>query len=118
MGNDYAVGVLDHRVNDALGMNDNLNAFRFEIKKPAGLDNFQAFIHQRRRVNGNFLAHRPVWVMRGFFNRDIREVLSLTERASRASQNDIGFTSSFFGRADKTLENGIVFAVNRHENST
>lgn len=32
MGNDYAVGVLDHRVNDALGMNDNLNAFRFEIK--------------------------------------------------------------------------------------
>lgn len=32
LGNDYAVGVLDHRVNDALGMNDNLNAFRFEIK--------------------------------------------------------------------------------------
>ena len=118
MRNDYSVGILNHRMDDALGMNDNLNAFRLEIKKPASLDNFQALIHQRRRVNGNFLAHRPVRMMRSFFNRDIGKVLSLTERPARASQKDIGFTSGFLGRSDKTLKNSIVFAVDRHENST
>lgn len=32
MRNDYSVGILNHRMDDALGMNDNLNAFRLEIK--------------------------------------------------------------------------------------
>ncbi len=51
-------------------MNDDIDAVGLHIELPTGLDDFQALIHHRRRVDGDFLSHLPVGMLQGLRNAD------------------------------------------------
>src|SRR6266478_4045632 len=51
------INKLDHRVDDTFWVDDDVDAVIWNTKKPVGFEYLQAFIHQRRRVYGNFRPH-------------------------------------------------------------
>ena len=50
---------LDHRVDDALRMDDHVDAVHVDAEEPAGLDHFQALVEERGGVDGDLAAHVP-----------------------------------------------------------
>ena len=45
------VGVVDHRMDHALRMDDHLDHVRRRARQPVGLDDLQALVHRRRRID-------------------------------------------------------------------
>src|SRR3990167_3570704 len=63
-------------MDDALGVDEDLDVFDIDIKKPAGLDDLQAFVHQGGGVDGDIFAHVPVGV--------IQSLSGVTAQSSRS----------------------------------
>ncbi len=55
-----AVDVLDQRVDDALGMDDDLDRLGRDVEQPVRLDHLEALVHHRRRVDRDLASHHPV----------------------------------------------------------
>src|SRR5260370_1112882 len=47
-------------MNRGLGMHDDVNLVRAHAKEPARFDDFEAFVHHRRGINGDAVSHAPV----------------------------------------------------------
>ena len=60
-----AVHELDERVDQALGMDDDIDVLVGDIVEPVGLDDLQALVHERGRVDGDLGAHVPGRVGQG-----------------------------------------------------
>jgi hypothetical protein len=59
LGDDAVVGELDHAVDDALRMHDDLDLVHRHVEEPLGLDHFEAFVEERGAVDGDLAAHGP-----------------------------------------------------------
>ena len=59
LGDNRAVGIFDHGMNNALGMDDDFDAFARGIEQPMRLDHFEALVHQRGRIHRDLLPHLP-----------------------------------------------------------
>ena len=59
---DRMILILDHRVNDALAVQNDIDLVIGQIEEVMRLDHLKAFIHHRRTVNRNAPAHVPVGV--------------------------------------------------------
>ena len=75
LGEHRAVGEFDHRVDDALWMNHDVDAFHADAKKPASFDHFQAFVEQGCRVDGDLRAHFPGRVLEGLGESDLCDLI-------------------------------------------
>ena len=47
---------------DRLRMNDDRNLVGVKAEEPPRLDNFETLVHQGRRIDRYFVAHRPIWM--------------------------------------------------------
>ena len=50
---------LDHRVDDRLRVNDDVDFVGADAEQPVRLDHLESLVHQRRRVDGDLAAHPP-----------------------------------------------------------
>ena len=69
-----AVHELDGGVDDRLRMDHDVDRSYGNIVEPAGLDDLQALVGERRRVDGDLGAHRPGRVAERLLRRDRGEV--------------------------------------------
>ena len=98
----------------ALGMNHNLDLIGLEIEQPR-LDDFQGFVHQRRRVDADLRADFPGRVLQCILGRDMGQFFSgsPSERAAGRREDDsadLPPRPRFEG-----LEDGRVYAVDRQD---
>ena len=116
MGQRRTIDVLHHGVNDGLGVYHHVNAVNAEAKESGGLEYFETFVHERRRVDRNLRPHGP----RGVCERvGFRHVLQFaqtlrTKRAARRRQEQSLHRAIPVGRisSSQTLVNGTVLGVN------
>ncbi len=59
LGDDAVVGELDHAVDDALRMDDDLDLVHGHVEEPFGLDHLQALVEERGAIDGDFPSHGP-----------------------------------------------------------
>jgi len=85
---DRAVDKLDQRVDDALVMDEHVDAFERQAKEPVRLDDFKALVHQRGGVDGDLGAHGPRRMAQRLGRCDRGEGLgrTVTEGAARSGQ--------------------------------
>ena len=69
LGQDRAVAHLDQGMDDALGMDEDVEPVRLEVEQPAGLDELQPLVHQRGRIDGHLAAHLPAGMAEGLGGR-------------------------------------------------
>ncbi len=74
-----AVDQRDHAVDDRLRVHDDVDALVRDAEQMVGLDDLEALVHQRRRVDRDLAAHLPRRVLERLIDRD---VLQLGARAS------------------------------------
>ena len=75
LGYDRAVAKLDEGVDQALGMDDDIDGLIGHIKQPVRFYNFQPFIGQCSAVYGHFGPHIPVWVLEALLSCYMEELL-------------------------------------------
>ncbi len=71
LGDDGAIHVFHHGMDDALRVNLDSDLFNGHIEKPVGLDHFESFVHERGGVDGDLFPHLPVGMMEGIFDRHL-----------------------------------------------
>ena len=92
-------------------MNDHFDAFGRDVKKVARLDHFEALVHERRAVDADLAAHRPVGVRDRLRGRDAREVLAAAEGTARGGEPELHAGAFHCGNTLQALKDGAVFAV-------
>lgn len=105
-------------MDDALGVDDDIDASHFDIEEPAGLDHFEAFIEERCGVDGDFAAHVPCGVLEGLFEGGGGDLIRgpCAEGAAAGGEDeaaDVGW-----GAAVEALEDGVVFTVDGEDADT
>ena len=118
-----AVPVFNHRMNNALRVDDDTDLLQRQVKQPAGLDHLEALVHHRGGVHRYLAAHVPVGVCAGLLGRDRAQVLERQhpERSARCRQHDLPDTARrmpggvVIGHA---LQDGVVFAVDGQQHGT
>ena len=107
-----AVAELDKGMHNALTVNHDMNLFQREAVKAHGLNDFQALVHERGAVHGDFRAHAPVGMFQGVGGCHGRHFLPsfAVEGAARTGQNQpLDFPHVL--RDAEALENGGVFGI-------
>ena len=100
-------------MNNALGVNQHVDRRFQNAEQPPGLDDFQPFVHHRRRVNGDFFPHRPIGVPQGLCGRHCRHFFpGGMEKRTTGGRQDDPFNVFRPGPLD-TLENRTMFRVHR-----
>ena len=79
-----AVAELYGTVDNALRMDEHLYLISRNAKQPFRLNHLKAFVHQRRRVDGNLRTHIPCGMTQGIGSGDGLDLLIIeqTERAA------------------------------------
>src|SRR6266568_524883 len=100
-----------HRVHDRLRVHDDVDAARLDVEEPARLDHLEALVHERRRVDGDLVAHRPVGVLQGAGRRHRgqlpgRDGPERTAGRGEEEPPDVGVVVP-----DERLEDGAVLRV-------
>ena len=92
-------------------MDDDFHLRFGHAEKPAGLDDFKPFIHERRRIDGDFAAHVPCRMFQRLFRRDGGQidVWTFVERPPRTRENDA--VDGIRRMLVNALENGAMFAI-------
>ena len=110
-----SIDEFDHRVHDRLRVHDDVDLVGPQAEQPVGLDDLEAFVHQRRRINRDLAAHAPGRMFQRVGGRHIRQFResATTKRSARRRQHD----SLHLGRATamKTLVDRVVLAVDRQD---
>src|SRR5215831_20796696 len=77
-------------MDDALRVDDDLDALHFHAKKPMRLDHLQPLIEQSRGIDCDLRPHVPGRMLQRSFDCDGIEVLSwsFAKRSTRGGQND------------------------------
>src|SRR4029077_5935042 len=77
-------------MNDALRMNNHLDALHLDAEKPMRLDHLQAFVEQRRRIDWDLRSHVPGWMSHRLLWCDRVETFSrrFPQRSARCGQDD------------------------------
>ncbi len=114
LGEDGAVDEFDHGMDDALGVDDDLDAVHADVEEPAGLDHFEAFVEEGGGVDGDLAAHDPGRVFEGLFEGDLGEGINgpdgpVTEGAATGGEPEVADGGRGF--VFEALEDGGVFAV-------
>ena len=65
---------MDHAVDDALRVNDDVNIFEWNVEKIVNFVNFEHFVDESRGVNADFGAHFPGGVGECLFTRDVSKL--------------------------------------------
>ena len=120
LGEHASVNVFDQRMDDALGMDDDLDRFSRGSEQPVGLDYFEPLIHHRRRIHTDLAAHDPVRVGACFIRRHRREVRgrACPERSARSGEQDAANADRrriAFLLQRQTLKDRIVLTVDRQQ---
>src|SRR5438270_1223775 len=95
-----------------LRMYDHADLRGRQVEQSAGLDDLKAFVHQRRRINGDAVAHFPCGMIQRLGNSNIGEFgyRSIQKRSARSGEPD---TADFIHPATaQTLMDGIMLAIN------
>src|SRR5580704_12192977 len=96
-------------------MDDYFDLIETDPEKPAGFDDFEAFVHHGGGVDGDALAHDPGWVFEGLLRGDVVEggERGVAEGATGGGEPDL---LHFCRRsAAHALVDGIVLGVNGEE---
>ena len=106
-----AVHELDERVDEALGVDDDVDVLVGDIVEPVRLDDLQALVHERGRVDGDLGAHRPggvgQGVRRGRGGHGLRRPVA--ERPAGGGQDEPRDAAQVL--ADEALPDGRVLRV-------
>ena len=113
---DRAVLEFDHRVHDRLRVQHHVDPFGGHVEEPAGLDDLETLVHERRGVDGDLGAHRPLGMAQRLFRRDVGERLAryVAQRAARAGDDEPPRCRAF---AREALEYGRMLRVDRQDRS-
>ena len=84
VGERRSVAQGDEGVDDRLRVHDHVDALVRRPEQVVGLDDLEALVHQRRRVDGDLGAHRPSGVLERLIDRHMGE-LPAREAAERAA---------------------------------
>ena len=110
-----SIDEFDHRVHDRLRVHDDVDLVGPQAEQPVGLDDLQAFVHQRRRINRDLAAHAPRRMLQRVGGRHIRQLRESApaKRSARRRQHD----PLHLGRATavQTLVDRVVLAVDRQD---
>jgi hypothetical protein len=121
---DGAVEILDHRMDHALRMHDDLDALERRAEEPVRLDHLEALVHHRGRVDRDLAAHHPVGMRARLLGRHAREALERrgAERPARGGEQDAAHARALeLARAPageaarQRLEDRRVLAVDRQQ---
>ena len=110
---DGAVAELDHRVDDALRVDDDLDLVIVDTVEPLRLDDLKALVDERGRVDRDLLPHIPRRMREDLRLRRADERLALlaAERAARTGQEQLLDRLALL--ALQALEKGAVLTVDR-----
>src|SRR5437764_15471980 len=99
---------LYHRMNNALRMNNDINPFIWDTKKPACFERFQPFVHQRGRVYRDLRPHSPRRMGKSLFDCHCLQLLKrgTTEWSTRSSQDQAMDLGELFSA--QTLPDGAM----------
>ena len=113
-----AVDVLDQRMDDALRVDQHLDALGRHVEQPVRLDHLEALVHHGRRVDRDLAAHHPVGMRAGLLRRDAASSCSSGVRAERPAgggEHDASRRADRVASREQALEHGVVLAVDRQQ---
>ena len=115
LSHDPAVLIFHHGVDDALRVDQDLDAGGVDVKEPAGLDDLQPLVDQGRGVDRDLGAHGPGGVLEGVFGPDVLQFLRgpSAEGAARCREPDL--RDPVARLSVEALENGAVLTVDRQD---
>ena len=103
---DTSVGELNGAMNDAFGVNHDLDVGGSNVEEPLGFNHLKALVHEGGRVDGNLCAHFPIGVAKGLSGCYFLHLL-LGERAEGASRGgEQDFLNLIIALARNGLKNG------------
>ena len=113
LGKHGSIHELDHRMHDALRVDDDIDPRDVHVEKPARLDHLQPLVEHRGRIDGDFFAHPPRRMAQRFLpgHRPHLVLRPGTERSAGCGENKaphLHRVASF-----QALENRVVLAVHR-----
>ena len=78
-------------MDDRLRMHDDVDALVRRAEQVVGLDDLQALVHERRRVDADLAAHRPRRVRERLLDRHVLELgaRAAAERAARGGEHEL-----------------------------
>ena len=78
-------------MDDRLRVHDDVDAVVRRAEQVVGLDDLEALVHQRRRVDGDLAAHRPRRVLERLLDGDVLELgaRAPAERAARRGEHEL-----------------------------
>jgi len=117
LGDDGPVHEFYHRVDDGVGVDDDVDLVGFEVEEPFGFDDFEAFVHHRGGVDGDFGAHIPVGVFEGLGGRGARDFLPVPGAEGAAGGGEVHFFDGVLPGAEEALEDGGVFGVDGQDDA-
>ena len=111
LGDDGAIDIFHHGMDDALRMDLDSDLFNGHIEKPVGLDHLQPLVHQGGGVDGDLLPHLPVGMVEGILDRHLVKSAEgeIEERASRCGEDEA--MDILLPVAEQGLKDGAVFTV-------
>ncbi len=111
LGEDAAVLKLDHAMDDALGVDDDVDFCHGDIEQPFGFDHFEAFVKEGGGVDGDFAAHVPGGVFEGLGEGDVGELVSGEGAEGAAAGGEEEAADGIAVLAFEALEDGVVLAI-------
>src|SRR6185436_3357192 len=94
-------------------MNENRDPVYGQIKEPLGFQNFETFVHHRRRVDCDSMSHAPRWMVEGHgWCHGLEHGWRIAaKRPAGRSENHLPDFLPLAG--PQALVDGVVFAVYR-----
>src|SRR5437016_2051290 len=96
-----------------LRMYDHADLRGRQVEQSAGLDDLETFVHQRRRINGDAVAHFPCGMIQRLGNSDIGKFgyRSIQKRSARSGEPDAA--DFIHPTTAQALMDGIMLAIDR-----
>ena len=109
-----AVVELDHRVDDALRVDYDLDLLPWNAEQMMGFNYLEGLVHKRRGVDGYLRPHLPCGVGQGLLGRDSRKVgqIGVAEGAPGSRYDEPGYASVL---APEALPDRVRLAVHRQQ---
>ena len=99
-------------MHDRLRMNQDLNLIGTYTEQPMRLDDLEALIHQRRRIDGDLPSHLPCRMTQRLIGRDPLQVRRRQVSERSAGRGEYEPTDFALVSSVQTLVDGIVLAIN------